>query len=657
MNRERTIAKSLKRALVYALIAGQALPVARGTDISDVPLITANQAKPNIMFMLDNSGSMSNVVPDTASGYNASVTYLASCPAATLVAAGTSVDLVISSSTAKIRIGGTSYNFGTGTGQKCFDSTALYGARLLADSGGAPSGYLDADYRGNYLNWYFGAGWGTITSGTTRRPGTKTRMEIAKDVGKQVIDNLQDARAGLSTYNGGNGGALVGEIKDLDTTSKTTLKGSIDALTPSGATPLAETLSDIGRYFTRGYTGNLTLHPGQPNQSTASVANVFNNTQLSGATITADPVQYGCQLNFAVLLTDGRPQDDQNISTHLRDYTGDCAVAGACGTFGQKPAPRSYESLGSDYLDDVAAALYDMDLRPNLPDPRGAAGLKKRNLTTYAIGFADEQAKNDPLLQQAAAKGGGLFLGADDAAGLITAFDDVLADIYGKGSASAAVAVSNVNVTATNNDSFATQFTSGSWTGDLVSSKIDLLTGLPQAAQTWSAADQLKALTNPAATRKIASYSGSAGIQFQPTSATTATKLSATQQALLNTPTKTDGADVVAYLRGDSSKETGTILVPAVYRNRISLLGDMVNAEPVFVGQPQVKWFGESGFAAHVTALNTRSGVVYQGANDGMLHAFSAQTGDELWAYVPNLVLGTLNKYSRRGWFPTYLLR
>ena len=31
--------------------------------------------------------------------------------------------------------------------------------------------------------------------------------------------------------------------------------------------------------------------------------------------------------------------------------------------------------------------------------------------------------------------------------------------------------------------------------------------------------------------------------------------------------------------------------------------------------------------------------MVYIGGNDGMLHAFDATTGDELWAFVPRTVL------------------
>jgi type IV pilus assembly protein PilY1 len=101
------------------------------------------------------------------------------------------------------------------------------------------------------------------------------------------------------------------------------------------------------------------------------------------------------------------------------------------------------------------------------------------------------------------------------------------------------------------------------------------------------------------------------------------------------------GADVVDFLRGVRSKE-GT-----QFRSRgprppfsgatpehIAVLGDIVNAEPVVVGPPKEK-FTDAGYAAFRTANASRPRMVYQGANDGMLHAFTAANGAEAWAYMP----------------------
>ena len=42
------------------------------------------------------------------------------------------------------------------------------------------------------------------------------------------------------------------------------------------------------------------------------------------------------------------------------------------------------------------------------------------------------------------------------------------------------------------------------------------------------------------------------------------------------------------------------------------------------------------------TKIKTRQKIVYAGANDGMLHAFSAETGKEVWAFVPPFIAAKL---------------
>src|SRR5512143_2618121 len=91
---------------------------AAATDISDTPMAVKTQAKPNIMFMLDNSGSMSNIVPDTP--YVATASYF-DCPAGIGIdlAPGSTVELRITGAGVPyFRYGGTDYDWGitAGTG-------------------------------------------------------------------------------------------------------------------------------------------------------------------------------------------------------------------------------------------------------------------------------------------------------------------------------------------------------------------------------------------------------------------------------------------------------------------------------------------------------------------------------------------------------------
>jgi type IV pilus assembly protein PilY1 len=48
------------------------------------------------------------------------------------------------------------------------------------------------------------------------------------------------------------------------------------------------------------------------------------------------------------------------------------------------------------------------------------------------------------------------------------------------------------------------------------------------------------------------------------------------------------------------------------------------------------------GYTEFKTANASRAGTVYIGTNDGMMHAFAADTGIERWAYVPSMVIPNL---------------
>ncbi|TFW09606.1 hypothetical protein E4K72_05095 [Oxalobacteraceae bacterium OM1] len=100
------------------------------------------------------------------------------------------------------------------------------------------------------------------------------------------------------------------------------------------------------------------------------------------------------------------------------------------------------------------------------------------------------------------------------------------------------------------------------------------------------------------------------------------------------------GAERIEYLRGARELEIGK--PGGIYRRRASLLGDIIHSAPVFVGD-----FGVMASAIGnmpKPSLKPRRHAVYVGANDGMLHAFAADTGEELFAYVPSLLLPFLNQ-------------
>jgi type IV pilus assembly protein PilY1 len=103
------------------------------------------------------------------------------------------------------------------------------------------------------------------------------------------------------------------------------------------------------------------------------------------------------------------------------------------------------------------------------------------------------------------------------------------------------------------------------------------------------------------------------------------------------------GAERLAYLRGDRRRELST--PQGIFRVRDSVMGDVTNSNPVYVGAPGPA-IQEPGHDRFMAAHRGRPPAVYVGANDGMLHAFDARTGNELFAYVPRIMFARLAAYT-----------
>lgn len=109
--------------------------------------------------------------------------------------------------------------------------------------------------------------------------------------------------------------------------------------------------------------------------------------------------------------------------------------------------------------------------------------------------------------------------------------------------------------------------------------------------------------------------------------------------------TDTLGEARVNYLRGDRSNETST------FRPRKKLLGDIVNSGVVYSGTPTTNI--TPGTPAYNTFFNQTAGrtpAVFAGANDGMLHAFNANTGDELFGYIPSWLGSKLSALTSKNY-------
>lgn len=626
----------------FALAGGS--PVALAGSISQIPLPTAASAKPNIMLLLDTSGSMNNIVPDKP--FDPAVVYLQTCPSENLLPSANQVELRLVEGQPRIFIAGqtTDYPWGTGPGQRCFGGSDRYLAKLNAGA----SGYLPAEYSGNFLNWYFQAGntdpvWNSASQ--KKKPGTATRMEIAKGAAAALLDSLGGVRVGLATYNNDNGAKIEQGVTEIST-GRVDLKAKINALVALGSTPLAEALRDLGDYFAQGQTGPLQLHPGDPTRTQSVPRNTLFERKYTFTPPAPAPIQYFCQQNFALLLTDGRPTNDNDIASVLRDYDGDCQNASpACLSEDRKPG-QSYEASGTDYLDDVAAALRDIDLRPDLSETPEKPVVN--NLITYTIGFADDQVINDPLMRDTAANGGGQFLTAANAEQLSLAFADAANFILSTTGSVAAVAVNGPRLKAEgDNLAFQALYNSGNWTGELIAYNLDPTTGEAVSVK-WRASENLPALKdrNQLYTWNPGDNPGTGkGVLLHWDNLTAAQK-----QALEIGPAGVAdgrGAQRLAYLRGDTSGEGDG---GDSFRPRNSLLGDIVNGDPVHVGNqnlgydqlPGAEGSRYPGYRAG--KAKERPAMVYAGANDGFLHGFEAASGKELFAYMPAAVLAQANQ-------------
>jgi type IV pilus assembly protein PilY1 len=135
------------------------------------------------------------------------------------------------------------------------------------------------------------------------------------------------------------------------------------------------------------------------------------------------------------------------------------------------------------------------------------------------------------------------------------------------------------------------------------------------------------------------------------------TALSATQQTALCY--KVSGACVagnsslVDYLRGDATYEGAYGMGNSRFRDRNDstestyfkrdLIGTIINSGPAYVAIEQNNYqeVSDPGFADFKTTTKARAPALYVPANDGMVHALDAATGNELWAYVPSFVIPT----------------
>jgi len=110
-----------------------------------------------------------------------------------------------------------------------------------------------------------------------------------------------------------------------------------------------------------------------------------------------------------------------------------------------------------------------------------------------------------------------------------------------------------------------------------------------------------------------------------------------------------ESADVVNFVRGDRSNDGGT------FRLRDGMLGTIIHSAPVYLGKP-VAGYVFDGYLDYAETEKDRDGRVFVGANDGMLHAFDADSGKEVFGYIPSMVIPNLVQLTKDPYAHQYFV-
>jgi len=200
-------------------------------------------------------------------------------------------------------------------------------------------------------------------------------------------------------------------------------------------------------------------------------------------------------------------------------------------------------------------------------------------------------------------------------------------------------------------DIYRTRFEAEGWVGDVIRERLtESVEGLNYVRQ-WSAAEKLSARV---AARRIL-YAGAgvatptlrpftyAGISGQTADAAWLTALNINP----TTNTADDKAEQrINFLRGEDHSFRMRKLLP---NNQPNVLGDIVNSSPLrvkgamYMASAANALEGTNNYAAFATGQAGQPEMIYVGANDGMFHAFRAESGEEEFAFIPSALRGTLN--------------
>lgn len=706
--------RSRKKKLGW-MTAASACAIAAGAPVwaDDTELLlvnpsTAMQPKPNILFILDTSGSMDSL-EETAKPYDPNQTYNTGlCDPNKLywtdvdvvpVCAGPGLDTqVIDKSAFKCdaatrRLNGIgnysntmvqwrSSSFAVGTiywwqdlapgdetgWVECQNDSAKHGDGTAGDVyatayawlnssasnawvsdssielswGSAPRNVEYTMYDGNWLNWK-----------SNPELVNLERLDIVRKVTTTVLNSIDNVNVGLMRFNDSDGGPIIHAVSDLDT-NRSSIINKVNALDHDGQTPLSEVLYEAALYW-----DGLPAEFGERINEYPTDTNALMST--TGPEIYRSPILDSCAKNYNVMLSDGKPNDNEEERTLVPTLPDFAALTGS--------ATCAWSEDG-DCLDEIGLYLKLHDTDPTKPEIQ--------NVTTHTIGFASDI----PILKDTAAKSGGRYFLADDVQSLTVALLEIVNDVTDKSLAfsAPAVSVNTFNRTQNLNDIYLSMFgvkNKVHWPGNLkkytIINRVELdAAGNPvldangneiinptitdqrmndavnpasgffetTAQSFWSANvdgnDVLKGgaasrLPSPAS-RKLFTYNGS-DLNLSATSnaiVATNTGLAESDFGLTGTTGEPTKAQLIDWMRGVDIRDADNDSNTTETRWATDAMGDPLHSQPASVV------YGGSATNPDV--------VVFTATNDGYLHAIDGDTGAELWSFVPKELLPNMTR-------------
>ncbi len=513
-------------------------------------------------------------------------------------------------------------------------------------------------YSGNYLNW------------KASPYVTRTRLEIMQNALVTLLYNMQDTvNVGLMRYSNdtgsdnetaAQGGMVVKEIGKIED-NRDAMKTEINSWNAAGWTPLSETLYEATQYF-RGdkvYFGggsDATSYPSafsksdkftsNPNGDTPSVTASRN---ASDKTLYDSPADQDCQKNYIVFLTDGLPTQDNEANTPIQNLPNFAKVMGRATCDGTEGDGKC--------TDDLAKWLNESDLRADRPGVQ--------NVTSYWIGFGDDVKSGSAFLQKVAQRGGGKFYTAADTAELTEAFSEIISKILEQTTTftSPTVAVNAFNRTQNLNYLYMSVFKPASsyrWLGNIKKYRVtqdgeirDVNDNAAVDPNNGFFTSGSQSFWSDMADGADAGLGGAAGELKTPATRKIYSNLTVNSGALTEdlSALKASGNLTLAnlLLLGETSN------VPVAGRPAVGDLVDWAYGYDVLDqnGNNDVtearKDMGDPLHSRPATVIyggpaDDPDLTLYATTNDGYLQAINAKTGEELWSFVPRLMLSRIEK-------------